>query len=117
MGHRGKRSQQATLTRQLKKSVADINHLLLNHAFWDRNLAEVVNLTDREELVSLLKVEGVWDSSQSLVPSELLRGEILIDSRKRGSMANYGLEALWDQFRTEEADKIEDKFESEDKLP
>jgi hypothetical protein len=51
------------------------------HAFHDKLAGEVVSLLSRRDVLGLLNFEGF---SVSIVP-EVERGEVLVDSRGRGS--------------------------------
>jgi len=67
-----KRSEEAMMKRHLRKVA---KRLMLTLSFRDARLAETVNLVTRSDLLSEL----------GQVPFDVVRGEVLVDSRGRGS--------------------------------
>ena len=67
-----KRSEEAMMKRHLRKVA---KRLMLTLSFRDRRLSETVNLVTRRDLLSEL----------GQVPFDVVRGEVLVDSRGRGS--------------------------------
>jgi len=75
-GKRSRKKQEQDRQRYLA------HKFLIANARLDRNRAELVNLTDRDMLISFLKDQGCVD----LRFVDVERGEVLVDSRGKGSL-------------------------------
>jgi hypothetical protein len=64
-----------------------IRNIIFKNAYIDKYRGEVISRFSRLDVLGLLNCEGLKVSLVSLVP-DIERGEVLIDSRGKGSLQN-----------------------------
>jgi len=77
-GHRGKRSELAQQRR-------DAKHLLLTYAYFDHEKAETVAMMPAQFYNEETVIKPYGQEFHYFVEAEIERGDVLVDSRGRGS--------------------------------